>query len=146
MKLVDRIKTDYNQFSLVLDEVCHWSPGKNTIFYCDNDDVGLLHELGHAICGHNDFVQDIELIHAERDAWEKACEIAPKYNVKISDKVIEKAMDGYRDWLHARSTCPKCGQNGIQRHADRLYECLNCNTVWNTNDGRNVRIHRYIQK
>jgi hypothetical protein len=146
MKLVDQLKKDFSQFLFVPDEICHWSPSENTIFYLENDSIKMLHELGHAICGHNNFVQDIELIHAERDAWGKACEIATKYDIKISKEAIEKAMDSYRDWLHHRGTCPECGQTGIQRRSDRHYQCLNCNTVWNVNDGRNTRLHRYIQK
>jgi ribosomal protein L37AE/L43A len=146
MKLIKQLRADFGQFSFVEGDENLWLPDENKILYCPSDKVGVLHELGHALCGHKDFVQDIEIIHAERDAWDKAIELGQKYGVKISPKRIEKAMNWYRDWLHLRSTCPKCAQNGIQQRSDRRYKCLNCGAVWNTNDGRNARTHRYIQK
>jgi ribosomal protein L37AE/L43A len=146
MKYMEALQNDFPDFVFEIGEENLWLPEEDKILYCPGDKVGVLHELGHALCGHRDFVQDIELLHAERDAWDKACELGTKYGVKITEKRIETAMDWYRDWLHARSTCPKCGQNGIQQRSSRRYQCLNCNSIWNTNDGRNARIHRYIQK
>jgi ribosomal protein L37AE/L43A len=140
------LKHDFPDFSFEISDENLWLPAERKILYRPNDSVGILHELGHAICGHKNFVQDIELVHAEREAWDKAIELSEKYSVKISSKRIEKAMNWYRDWLHLRSTCPKCSQNGVQQRSDRLYRCLNCNTVWNANDGRNARTHRHIQK
>ena len=142
MKLVDKLKKDFSQFLFAIGEVPHWAAAKNTIFYRKGDDIGLLHELGHALCGHVDFKQDVELLHAERDAWEKACEIAPKYGVKIDSETVETAMDGYRDWLHQRSTCPNCGQNGVQNHENSQYFCPNCETYWRANDARQTSLKR----
>ena len=144
MKLVEVIQKDFPKFSFITGDENLWFPEENKIFYVPNDKVGLLHELSHAVCGHKDFIQDIELIHAERDAWDKAKELGQRYGVKISEKRIEAAMEWYRDWLHNRSTCPECRQNGIQRRKDQHYECLNCGSVWSANDGRNARMHRYI--
>jgi ribosomal protein L37AE/L43A len=146
MKFFEVLAQDFPDFTFEIGDKNLWLPYENKIIFSAGDKVGVLHELGHAICGHNKFVQDIELIHAERDAWDKAIKLGEKYGVKISQSRIEKSMDWYRDWLHIRSTCPKCSQNGVQKRSGRHYECLNCGSVWNTNDGRNARIHRYKQK
>ena len=142
MSLLDRLRADFEQFTFAPDEICHWSPAKNTIFYRDNDDIEVLHELGHALCGHQNFDQDVELLHMERDAWEKAREIAPRYNIEISDDTVESALDGYRDWLHQRSLCPNCGQNGIQNRKNSHYYCINCAHKWNSNDARQCGLQR----
>jgi ribosomal protein L37AE/L43A len=143
MTLIDRLQTDFGQFLFVESDENHWSPDENTVFYVKNDKINLLHELGHALCGHKKFVQDVELLHIERDAWDKARELGQKYGVKITDKQTETALDGYRDWLHSRSLCPNCSQTGLQSRSDGLYRCLNCDTVWNTNDARQSALRRY---
>lgn len=142
---MEQLLADFEQFSFVPDGTCRWSPAEMTICYADGDEIGLLHELGHALCAHNSFAQDVELLHIERDAWEKARELGDKYGVKIDDETVEIALDGYRDWLHNRSKCPRCGQNGVQGRSDSLYRCLNCATVWNTNDARQAALRRYKQ-
>ena len=141
MKLADRLRADFKQFSFVKDNISRWSPVENTIFY-NNNDTKLLHELGHAVCRHTNFTQDIELLHLERDAWEKAREIGIKYDIKISNKSIENAMDEYREWLYQRSLCPGCNQTGLQNQSDGRYECLNCNNIWIANDARNCSLKR----
>ena len=136
---------DFPEFKFEKSDVAHWSPTSKTVFYTD-DAAKLLHELGHALLDHTDFVQDIELIHLERDAWEKARELAPKYGVKITDDTIEAALDDYRDWLHARSLCPKCNQTGVQRREDLIYYCLNCDAHWTANDARTCGLKRRLIK
>ena len=143
MKLIDRLKTDFGQFLFVVSDDNRWSPDENTIFYRDDSPVELLHEIGHALCGHKNFVQDVELLHMERDAWEKARQIAPKYGVDITDKQIESAMDEYRLWLHQRSLCPNCSQNAPQSRSDGRYRCINCDIVWNANDARRSSLRRH---
>jgi len=143
--LLSRLRADYPSFTFEESDIAHWSPTKQVISYTD-DDAKLLHELGHALLDHTDFVQDIELLHLERDAWDKALELAPQYNVKITDTEVELAMDGYRDWLHARSLCPQCGQTGIQSRADLVYFCLNCETRWTANDARTCGLRRRLMK
>jgi ribosomal protein L37AE/L43A len=143
--LVAKLEKDFPEFQFRKSSVAHWSPTDRTISYTD-DTATLLHELGHALLGHNDFVQDIELIHLERDAWEKALEVANEYGVKITDDTVEAAMDDYRDWLHARSLCPKCSQTGIQSRADLTYSCLNCDARWAANDARACGLKRRLVK
>lgn len=143
MKLIEQLRTDFEQFLFQTDETCRWSSDNNTVFYIDGDEINLLHELGHALCEHKNFVQDIELLHIEREAWEEAKLIGERYGVMISNDKIESAMDEYRDWLHQRSLCPNCNQTGLQRRSDYRYKCLNCDTVWTVNDARNYGLRRH---
>lgn len=143
--MVARLTSDFPEFKFEQSDIAHWSPTKKVIFYTD-DIAKLLHELGHALLDHTDFIQDIELIHLERDAWEKARELAPRYDVEITDEIIEAALDDYRDWLHARSLCPTCGQTGIQRRDDLVYYCLNCDARWTANDARTCGLKRRLVK
>ncbi len=143
--LATKLKKDFPELKFKKANIAHWSPTDKTISYND-DTATLLHELGHALLDHTDFVQDIELIHLERDAWEKALELAPEYGVKITDEVVEEALDDYRDWLHARSVCPKCGQTGIQSRSDLIYSCLNCDARWTANDARACGLKRRLVK
>ena len=142
MTLADKLRKDFSQFTFSPDEICRWSADLNTIFYTPEDNASLLHELGHALLGHSFFSQDIELIHMEREAWNKALEIAPRYGVSIDDEIIEAAMDTYREWLHRRSLCPNCQQTGLQSNKTRDYNCINCGTHWRNNDGRQKQLIR----
>ena len=142
-QLVPKLEKDFPQFGFEQAAVDHWSPALKKIFYTDSA-AKLLHELAHAVLGHSDFTQDIELIHLERDAWEKARELACEYGVKITEDTIEASLDDYREWLHARSLCPKCGQTGIQSRADLVYSCLNCGARWTANDARTCGLKRRL--
>lgn len=143
--LIDDLKQDYPKIEFQSSKVAHWSPSKKTIYY-DNSPMNTIHELGHALLGHTSFIQDIELIRIERDAWEKAREIAKNYQITISDNVIESAMDNYREWLHKRSLCPKCSQVGIQSLKKLSYTCVNCGTRWQANDARSCGLKRKVIK
>ena len=136
---------DYADFTFAKDAVAHWSPAEQTIYFAKSP-ADLLHELGHAILGHKDFTQDIELLHLERDAWEKAREISRKYELKITDDEIETALDAYREWLHQRSLCPRCGQTGLQSRETLSYSCLNCSAKWFANDARSCGLKRRMVK
>lgn len=143
--LVKKLRADFPKFIFEKSDHNFYSPTQKTIFYT-GDAARLLHELGHGILGHADFVQDIELIHIECDAWEKAREIAPKYDFEITNDVVEDALDDYRDWLHARSLCPKCRQIGIQSRENLNYYCVNCDAQWKNNDARNCGLKRRMIK
>jgi NADH pyrophosphatase NudC (nudix superfamily) len=142
---IETVRKHYPEFAFKKSTVARWSPTEHIIFYTNNA-ADLLHELGHALLGHTDFTQDIELLRIERDAWEKARELAPTYGVEITDDDVEDALDAYRDWLHARSLCPKCGQTGLQQRDTRHYRCLNCGTEWQPNDSRDRQLKRRIIK
>ena len=143
--ILKKLQADYPEFNFEKSEHNFYLPTEKTIFYTDNV-PRLLHELGHGILYHKEFMQDIELIHIERDAWEKAREIAPKYGAEIDDDMIENALDDYRDWLYARGLCPKCNQTGVQSRENLNYYCANCDARWSANEARSCGLKRRLIK
>lgn len=143
--LIERLKQDYPNIRFIPDSRARWSSSEQTIYYT-LDQFQTLHELGHYLSGHSDFNQDIELLHIEREAWDRAAQIAPNYGLHISIDLIEDALDSYREWLHTRSLCPRCNQTGVQSSQDLSYTCPNCHCHWIANDGRSSGLRRYTQK
>ncbi|MBC7868964.1 hypothetical protein H7X69_02175 [Candidatus Saccharibacteria bacterium] len=141
--LIPQLKATYPQFAFKLAESFLWSPSKQTVYYTTDDaDYGfLLHELSHGLLGHADYSRDIELIAMERDAWDKALEIAKDYTVTINDDLIQSTLDTYRDWLHARSTCPRCKAVGLQIKK-QTYTCPACRHPWRVNEARICALRR----
>ena len=125
-----------------------WHYSTHTLTYDARDahaDQFLLHEIGHAILDHRDYSYDIHLIEMERTAWDKAREIAPTHGIVIDSDLIEDSLDSYRDWLHARSLCPRCGSTGVQ-DGRRNYICLACHREWRANEARTCQLRRYRTK
>lgn len=145
VKLVEQLKQNYPQFTFEPSDRARWVDSEHKIYYTDNA-IDTLHELGHALLSHKDFIQDVELLQMERAAWRVATRLAPHYGYRIDDDDIEEALDGYRNWLHDRSLCPKCHQTGMQSRNDLSYYCLNCNARWTANDARNCALRRHIIK
>ncbi len=85
----------------------------------------MLHELGHALLEHINYNVDLERVKMERAAWEKAKELCIIYNVQYDEEFVEMKMDSYRDWLHMRSKCPKCGLTRFQSENGK-YVCPGC--------------------
>lgn len=140
--LIAKLSKDFAQFNFEQSDICAWSPSVNTVFYQDDSPDQTLHELSHALLGHANFRRDIELIGIERDAWHYAKNnLAPLYDINISTDAIEDAMDTYRQWLHSRSTCPRCKATGVQTQAN-TYHCLSCLTNWHVNDARACGLKR----
>jgi hypothetical protein len=122
-----------------------WLPEEQTIFYdpISADTASLLHEVAHAVLDHAAYSRDIELIELERQAWQYASEhMAQKYRVAITSDQIEDSLDTYRDWLHARSTCPTCQATGLQAKKNE-YKCIACLGRWRVNDARICGLRRY---
>jgi|SRR6266542_3048623 len=141
--LASLLQEHYPEFHFQPGETFRWSPDSQTIFYEGNDLSALLHELAHAILGHQHYLKDMELIEMERDAWEHAkSKLSPRYSITIEDEIIEAALDSYRDWLHARSSCTTCGSTGIQTTAN-IYRCIACKTSWRVNEARICALRRY---
>jgi len=138
---IPKIIADFPEYKFVKSRKSFWSSPKNVIFY-NSDEAELLHEISHAILEHVDFTTDVDLIQKERAAWTKAQELAKKYDVTITNEKIEEDLDSYRDWLHAKSTCPTCSQNGIQSVETLHYHCFVCNTNWRVNHNQHKRIRR----
>ena len=144
--LIKQLKTDYPQFNFTKFKRFLWSPSEKTVYYTGSDDdyAFLLHELSHGLLDHAEYNRDVELIAMERAAWDKAVDLAPKYDLKIDEEIVETTLDSYRDWLHARSTCPNCKATGLQikKH---VYNCLACHHTWRVNEARICALRRYSQ-
>lgn len=146
--MLPKLQADFPQFAFTPGDQFCWDPRMQTIYFNQgvNDQASLLHELAHALLQHEKYDRDIQLIEMERDAWQYAVDtLATTYDVAIDDDAVEDALDSYRDWLHARSTCPTCKATGIQT-GKQLYKCLACMTVWKVNDARICALRRYKQK
>jgi hypothetical protein len=122
-----------------------WDHTTKTVYYrSSGPDTAsyLLHEAGHATLDHQSYTDDMALIAMERAAWNEAVALSKQYGIPLSDDTIEDALDSYRDWLHARSTCPNCGSIGMQTSYE-VYECLACHTKWKVNEARSCALRRY---
>jgi hypothetical protein len=137
-----------NTISFQAGDGFRWDPNRLCIFYDPTDNLAkplLLHELGHALLGHAAYSYDVQLIELERAAWDKALALAKSYGVTIPDAVVEDHLDTYRDWLHARSLCPQCGNTGIQA-GGKEYSCMSCHGRWRVNEARTCGLKRYKTK
>lgn len=146
ISLIKQLRQDYPTLTFKQANTFHWSPADSTVYYADaSDPAQLLHETGHALLDHHAYDRDITLLAMERAAWEKASELAAHYFISLQEDVIENALDSYRDWLHDRSTCPKCSTTGVQS-TKNTYTCPACVTTWRVNDARIGQLKRTIQK
>ncbi|MGK2896307.1 MAG: hypothetical protein ACSLEY_01770 [Candidatus Saccharimonadales bacterium] len=145
--LIAKLQADYPNISFQDGQLFEWSPSASTITYDPLDPLAisrLLHEVGHAELAHSSYERDIELIAHERDAWHQAKTVlAPRYGLAIDIDIVEDDMDSYRDWMHARSTCPHCEANGIQTDG-QLYACVVCRNTWHVNEARQSRLYRRL--
>lgn len=151
MDLINRVSQDYYAIDFYSDEIFCWSPKKQQISFVEsqiNNNLGkwtLLHELGHAIAGHNTYSYDIELLKIELSAWTIAQELAEAYNLSINQDHIQNCLDSYRDWLHQRSTCPNCDYLNIQA-TPKIYHCINCEYSWQVSSSKLCRPYRLAHK
>lgn len=143
--LVAKLQADFPQFYFAVSDDFRWSPQEKTIFYIEtsNHITSLLHEAAHALLDHSTYNKDIELLEMERDAWNYASsQLSKTYGIEIDDHTIQQSLDTYRDWLHARSTCPTCSAIGVQTEKHQ-YKCIACQTKWRVNDARICALRRY---
>lgn len=146
--LLDKLKTDNPNFTFVDGDTFLWVPETRTIFYDESSadgDALLLHEVSHGLLGHQEYKRDVELLAIEAAAWDKAKLLAENYHSPIDEAVAEDHLDTYRDWLHARSTCPECTATGYQS-GNEIYSCPACTTQWRVNEARVCELRRYKQK
>lgn len=140
--LLTKLKEDYPTLTFTEDGRFLWSPEKHTIFYrADGNSDILLHEVAHAELQHQEYTRDIELVAMERAAWTTAQRLATKYSITIDTATAEDHLDTYRDWLHARSTCPACTATGYQTSVD-TYTCPACTQSWKVNEARVCQLRR----
>ncbi len=122
-----RIKNDYPEFHFISGTKFSFRPSKTIVIGPeeDNDSLLLLHELGHALSGHRSFNTSVRRVKMEREAWDKARELAMRYGVTFDDDLVEGELDTYRDWLHKKTCCKKCGLTMFQT-PDGNYHCPRC--------------------
>lgn len=149
-KLYENVRACYPEYFFEEADEFRWSPASRTISVHFDDIHGverLLHELAHAELGHAHYEYDIALLALERDAWQHARRVlSPRFGIQIADAVVEDDLDTYREWMHARSTCPSCEATGLQTGA-RLYQCPACTATWRVNTAQRCGLRRrLIQK
>jgi len=143
--LIKKLKTAYPQFRFNESSDYLWSPSEQAVYFADNKDNNyeyILHELSHGLLAHADYNYDVELVAMERAAWDKAIELAKDYNLVIKEDLVESNLDSYRDWLHARSTCPNCKATGLQTKK-QTYTCPACTHKWRVNEARVCALRRF---
>lgn len=144
--LIKQLQADYPEVTFTASDDFKWSAKQGVISYnpdAVHADAFCLHELSHAIFKHYTYKRDIELLQHERDAWKYAQDIlAVRYKVVVPSDIAQVSLDTYRDWLHARSTCPSCGASGVQI-AMRSYRCVACGHTWGVNEARICALKRY---
>lgn len=142
INLLKKLNQAYPDINFVDGDRFAWLPQTKTVTYiAGGEPPQLLHEVGHAILGHADYDRDIQLINMERAAWDEACKISGSFHVEINEDLIEDHLDTYRDWLHARSTCPNCKATGFQKGNTR-YACPACTQEWTVNEARICQLRR----
>ena len=127
MTLIERLRKDYPEYRFVDGKKFMFRPPKTVVLGPPEPFWGLLvlHELSHAICKHKGFKTDVERLKMENQAWERARELAPLYDIEINEELIQSELDTYRDWLHQKSRCPVCGLTRFQA-SDSRYHCPRC--------------------
>lgn len=140
--LLPRLRQDNPTLTFTEGEHFLWSPDTKTVEYQASADPGLLlHEVAHALLEHSSYERDVQLLAMERSAWEEAQKLAGTYDITITSDIIEDHLDTYRDWLHARSTCPNCTATGYQS-GTKTYSCPACSQEWHVNEARLCGLRR----
>lgn len=144
-QLVRKLQGDFPAYHFTAGDVACWSPRTQEIHYEAREDHAIaswsvLHELGHALLGHDTYNSDVMLLQKESSAWTKAVSLAKQYGLDIDAGHIQNCLDTYRDWLHKRSTCPRCRDHGVQQK--NTYTCLNCAARWRVSPARFCRSYR----
>lgn len=124
---LEQLEQDYPEFRLMVGKKFAFKPPRTVMIGPKEPFFRLLtlHEFSHAILGHRSFKIDVERLKMENAAWDKARELAQKYKIEVDDDLIQDELDTYRDWLHQKSRCPKCGLTRYQA-PDGVYHCPRC--------------------
>lgn len=145
------LRSTFSQFNFAEHAIFYWSPRQNCIYYnpkqlqTERGLFQLLHEISHALLGHTYYGSGVELLKMEAAAWQKAQELAMEYGKKITSRQIQDCLDGYRDWLHLRSTCPHCKTIAAETKSNS-YHCFNCFQSWTVPQDQRSRHYRMKQK
>jgi hypothetical protein len=128
------LKNEYNNYSWRLGTRFKYRPEK-TIIIDKNSPAPwpyfallTLHELGHALSSHKDHKTDVERLKIESEAWQRAkreIDAHENWGIEYDEEFAEYELDSYRDWLHQKSKCKKCGLTRYQTK-DGIYHCPEC--------------------
>lgn len=122
-----QIKNDFGDFHFKAGKKFAFRPPKTIIIGPEEpyDSLLLLHELGHALSLHRDFSTDAKRLKMELEAWDKARELADKYEISFNEDLMESQLETYRNWLDTKSKCPICGLTRYQT-PNGDYHCPVC--------------------
>ena len=125
--LLDRLRKDFPEIRFRSGVKFLFRPPRTVVLGADeaHSELLLLHEVGHALCGHRTFTTDVRRLKMEREAWTKAKSLCAKYGIVYDDEVVEHELDSYREWLDKKSRCPRCGLTRFQT-PDGQYHCPRC--------------------
>ncbi|MDB5169880.1 MAG: hypothetical protein JWN82_276 [Candidatus Saccharibacteria bacterium] len=145
--MLEQLQARFPDLRFVASSRFCWSPQTHEIGYDQarhdqTADWSLLHETGHALLNHTQYLADFELLRLEMAAWAKARELAVDFGVTIDENHIQDCLDTYRDWLYKRSICPHCSTRALQQNDYAHYRCFNCHTVWGVTPSRFCRAYR----
>lgn len=147
LKLISQLEKDFPDLTFKAGERFTWSPENQSVIYKISDTPksveiwSLLHEVGHALLGHNTYETDFELVQMEAAAWQKAEELGKIYGHGIDQEHVQDCLDTYRDWLYRRSLCPACSLSSLQIDS-RTYRCFNCGSEWQVSKSKLCRPYR----
>jgi hypothetical protein len=144
---VDEIMAYYPGLEFIPSSRFVWSPGRRTVYYPapdfgrESNQLGLLHEIGHAELGHTSYHSDIHLLGMEVDAWSYARQKAPEFGLTVDEAHIHACLESYRIWVHKRSVCPRCQFHGVQTTPIR-FDCFMCRQRWRVSRGLSLQPRR----
>ncbi|MBR2841629.1 hypothetical protein IKE80_02520 [Candidatus Saccharibacteria bacterium] len=126
-EFLNMLKRDFADFNFKRGRKFAFRPPRTIVIGPEEPAWQLLalHEVGHAVSGHKNFETDVGRIKMEMEAWEKARELATRYGVIFDETIVQEELDTYRDWLHQKSRCPKCGLTRFET-PDGQYHCPRC--------------------
>lgn len=151
LQLIPALTEAFPGISFAPGETFAWSSATSQVLFREDmmdqekGQWALLHEVGHALLGHGSYTRDVELLLMEADAWEKAKYISKDFGVTIPYEHEQECLDSYRDWLHARSTCPSCLLVSLQ-DINGVYRCINCKHSWSVSKNRFCRLYRKTKR
>ncbi len=125
--LVERARGDFAELRFVAGRKFAFRPPRTVVIGPEepNDSLLFLHELGHVVSGHYAYRTDVARLRIEAEAWAAARKLAAEYEVEWDEDFAQEQLDSYRDWLHRKSRCPRCGLTRYQT-PDGVYHCPKC--------------------